>query len=72
MCRERERERERTNAAASKTPADIMFPMENKDPDTDSVTGNMHARNPTVPMRTNRMHLNSVFVTSMFFLLSSH
>ena len=43
VVRERERERERTNAAASKTPADIMFPMENKDPDRDSVTGNMHA-----------------------------
>ena len=57
--------RTRTNPAANRTPADIMFPMENKDPDNDNVMGRMDARNPIVPIRHNKMILNSVFVTSI-------
>ena len=55
----------RTNPAASKTPADIMFPMEKSDPETDSVMGSMELRNPMVPMRHNKMTLNSVLVTNI-------
>ena len=54
-----------TNPAANRTPADIMFPMENKDPDNDNVMGRMDARNPIVPIKHNKMILNSVFVTSI-------